>query len=192
MGERQTSVPLAKAVSRGTAGGGAGCRATGAGANQRGGEWKSSAHEVLRGRDCGGDRRARIRIEGAWTPTACGSSWSAWADDFAADGTHIWIAAGVTDLRRGFTGLSAVAQTCWKKSRTGHVFVFRGRRRDLIKLLWWMATDSVYSQAFGTRPFHLAAGRRGLGIVEPRAVVDALEGIDWRRPIRPARRLLAV
>jgi transposase len=26
-------------------------------------------------------------------------------------GAHIWIAAGVTDLRRGFTGLSAVAQT---------------------------------------------------------------------------------
>jgi transposase len=33
-------------------------------------------------------------------------------------GTHIWIAAGVTDLRRGFTGLSAVAQTVLEKSRT--------------------------------------------------------------------------
>jgi transposase len=30
-------------------------------------------------------------------------------------GTHIWIAAGVTDLRRGFTGLSAVAQTVLEK-----------------------------------------------------------------------------
>ncbi len=52
--------------------------------------------------------------------------------------THIWIAAGITDLRRGFTGLSAVAQTVLEKEPfSGHVFVFRGRRGDLIKLLWW-------------------------------------------------------
>src|ERR671921_1390215 len=53
-------------------------------------------------------------------------------------GTSIWIAAGVTDLRRGFTGLSAVAQTVLEQDPfSGHVFVFRGRRGDLIKLLWW-------------------------------------------------------
>ena len=53
-------------------------------------------------------------------------------------GTNIWIAAGVTDLRRGFTGLSAVAQTVLEQDPySGHVFVFRGRRGDLIKLLWW-------------------------------------------------------
>ena len=53
-------------------------------------------------------------------------------------GTRIWIAAGVTDLRSGFTGLSAVVQTVLKKKPfTGHVFVFRGRRGDLIKVLWW-------------------------------------------------------
>ena len=42
-------------------------------------------------------------------------------------GTHIWIAAGVTDLRRGFTGLSAVVQTVLEKEPySGHVFVFLG------------------------------------------------------------------
>ena len=53
-------------------------------------------------------------------------------------GTRIWIAAGVTDLRRGFTGLSGMVQTALSEnSFSGHVFVFRGRRGDLIKLLWW-------------------------------------------------------
>ena len=52
--------------------------------------------------------------------------------------THIWIAAGVTDLRRGFDGLSALVQAKLEQSPfSGHVFVFRGRRGDLIKLLWW-------------------------------------------------------
>jgi transposase len=52
--------------------------------------------------------------------------------------TRIWIAAGVTDLRRGFTGLSALVQTKLEQSPfSGHVFVFRGRRGDLIKVLWY-------------------------------------------------------
>jgi len=53
-------------------------------------------------------------------------------------GTSIWITAGVTDMRRGFTGLSAVAQTVLEQNPySGHIFVFRGKRGDLIKLLWW-------------------------------------------------------
>jgi transposase len=53
-------------------------------------------------------------------------------------GAQIWIAAGVTDLRRGFTGLSAVVQVKLEHDPFGgHVFVFRGRRGDLIKVLWW-------------------------------------------------------
>jgi len=53
-------------------------------------------------------------------------------------GTCVWLAAGVTDLRRGFTGLSALVQTELKANPfSGHVFVFRGRRGDLLKVLWW-------------------------------------------------------
>ena len=53
-------------------------------------------------------------------------------------GTKIWIAAGVTDLRRGFDGLSAQVQnTLQQQPFSGHVFVFRGRRGDIVKLLWW-------------------------------------------------------
>ena len=52
--------------------------------------------------------------------------------------TRIWIVAGVTDMRRGFDGLSAIVQTVVQQSPfCGHVFVFRGRRGDLIKLLWY-------------------------------------------------------
>jgi transposase len=53
-------------------------------------------------------------------------------------GTRIWIAAGVTDRRRGFIGLSGLVQTASEeKPFSGHVFVFRERRGDLIKMLWW-------------------------------------------------------
>ncbi len=53
-------------------------------------------------------------------------------------GTKIWLAAGVTDMRRGFDGLSAKVQTVLEQQPfSGHVFVFRGRRGDIVKLLWW-------------------------------------------------------
>jgi transposase len=56
--------------------------------------------------------------------------------------TQIWIAAGVTDMRRGFTGLSALVQTALEQAPlSGHVFAFRGRRGDLIKLLWFDGDD---------------------------------------------------
>jgi len=53
-------------------------------------------------------------------------------------GTRIWIAAGVTDMRRGFHGLSAQVQTALEQQPlSGHVFVFRGRRGDIVKVLWF-------------------------------------------------------
>jgi len=51
-------------------------------------------------------------------------------------GTRVWLAAGQTDMRKGFDGLAALAQTSLVQDPfSGHVFVFRGRRGDIIKLL---------------------------------------------------------
>jgi transposase len=53
-------------------------------------------------------------------------------------GTRVWLVAGVTDMRRGFDGLAAIVQTALDINPFGgHVFVFRGKRGDLIKVLWW-------------------------------------------------------
>ena len=51
---------------------------------------------------------------------------------------RVWLAAGVTDMRRGFTTLAAQAEQTLKQDPfAGHMFVFRGRRGDLIKIIWW-------------------------------------------------------
>jgi transposase len=52
--------------------------------------------------------------------------------------TRISIAAGVTDMRSGFNGLAAKVQaTLAEDPFSGHVFVFPGRRGDILKILWW-------------------------------------------------------
>ena len=43
--------------------------------------------------------------------------------------TRVWLAAGVTDMRKGFDGLSALAEKVLEQDPySGHLFVFRGRR----------------------------------------------------------------
>jgi transposase len=86
-------------------------------------------------------------------------------------GSRIWLAAGFTDLRKGMDGLSALVQTALHGSPySGHIFVFRGRRGDKVKVLWHSG-DGVC--LFSKR---LSEGK----FVWPQ------EGIDWRRPKRSA------
>ena len=53
-------------------------------------------------------------------------------------GTKVWLVAGVTDMRRGFDGLASNVQSKLAEDPfSGHVFVFRGRKGDRLKVLWW-------------------------------------------------------
>jgi transposase len=108
--------------------------------------------------------------------------------------TQIWIAAGVTDLRRGFTGLSAIAQTVLEKSPfSGHVFVFRGRRGDLIKLLWFDGDGlCLFAKRLERGRFVWPQAESGSVSLTRAQLSMLLEGIDWRRPLRTAAPLVEV
>jgi transposase len=109
-------------------------------------------------------------------------------------GTSIWIAAGVTDLRRGFTGLSAIAQTVLEQNAfSGHVFVFRGKRGDLIKLLWWDGDGlCLFAKRLERGRFIWPQADKGTVSLSRAQLSMLLEGIDWRRPIRTAAPAIAV
>jgi transposase len=101
-------------------------------------------------------------------------------------GTQIWIAAGVTDLRRGFMGLSAVVESVLEqKTFSGHVFVFRGRRGDLIKLLWWDGDGlCLFAKRLERGRFIWPQAEGGTVSLSRAQLSMLLEGIDWRRPAR--------
>jgi transposase len=109
-------------------------------------------------------------------------------------GSHIWIAAGVTDLRRGFTGLSALVQlTLAHDPFSGHVFVFRGRRGDLIKLLWWDGDGlCLFAKRLERGRFLWPRAESGTVSLTRAQLSMLLEGIDWRQPVRTAPPQLSV
>jgi transposase len=109
-------------------------------------------------------------------------------------GTRVWIAAGVTDLRRGFVGLSALVQTTLEQDPfSGHVFVFRGRRGDLIKLLWFDGDGlCLFAKRLERGRFIWPKAETGpVGLTRAQLSM-LLEGIDWRRPVRTAESPLAI
>ena len=108
--------------------------------------------------------------------------------------TKIWIAAGVTDLRRGFTGLSALVQTKLEKSpMSGQVFIFRGRRGDLVKLIWFDGDGlCLFAKRLERGRFIWPQATEGSVSLTRAQLSMLLEGIDWRRPERTWDPQLAV
>lgn len=100
--------------------------------------------------------------------------------------THIWIVAGMTDLRRGFVGLSAMVQTALKENPfSGQIFVFRGRRGDLIKLLWFDGDGlCLFAKRLERGRFVWPKADSGTVSLTRAQLSMLLEGIDWRRPER--------
>ena len=102
-----------------------------------------------------------------------------------AAGTKIHLACRPTDMRRGFDGLSAqVANVLRADPYSGHAFVFRGKRGDYVKILYWDGTGlCLFAKRLEKSRFvwppiiddcmQLTQGQLAL----------LIEGIDWRRTI---------
>ncbi|EIT70307.1 IS66 family insertion sequence element accessory protein TnpB [Hydrocarboniphaga effusa] len=108
-------------------------------------------------------------------------------------GTQVWIAAGVTDMRKGFDGLSALVQQVLADDPfSGPVFAFRGCRGDQLKLLWWDGDGlCLLSKRLERGRFIWPKAESGRVHLTAAQLSMLLEGIDWRPPDRTAKPLKA-
>lgn len=107
--------------------------------------------------------------------------------------TRIWLAAGVTDMRRGFNTLAAQAQTVLKEDPfSGHLFVFRGRRGDLLKIIWWdQQGGCLFYKRLERGQFVWPRAKGGKVSLSASQLSMLLEGIDWRMPKKTWRPVAA-
>lgn len=101
-------------------------------------------------------------------------------------GTRIWLAAGITDMRAGMNGLAVKVETALTENPySGHVFVFRGRRGDMIKVLWWTGDGlCLLAKRLEKGRFVWPQANSGSVALSQAQLSMLLEGIDWRRPER--------
>ena len=108
------------------------------------------------------------------------------------NGARIWLAAGPTDMRKGFTGLSALVQNALEDNPlSGQLFVFCRRRGDLLKVLWWDGTGlCLLAKRLERGRFVWPQAQSGRVWLSSAQLSMLLEGIDWRHPVRTADRLI--
>jgi transposase len=105
----------------------------------------------------------------------------------------VWLAAGHTDIRKGFDGLALRVQEVVKRDpHCGHLFVFRGKRGDLIKLLWHDGQGMcLFAKRLERGRFIWPATVGEVVTISPAQLGYLLEGIDWRSPQHTYRPELA-
>jgi transposase len=109
-------------------------------------------------------------------------------------GTQVWLAAGETDLRKGFDGLAALVQVQLAEDPfSGQLYVFRGRRGDRIKILWWSGDGlCLFAKRLERGKFVWPQATSGTVSLTGAQLSMLLEGIDWRRPVRSYAPQMAV
>jgi transposase len=104
-------------------------------------------------------------------------------------GTRIYLACGHTDMRRGFDGLALMVQEVLERDPfSGALFAFRGKRGDLIKILWWDTQGlCLFSKRLEKGRFVWPMAATGAVSLTAAQLSMLLEGIDWRSPVRSWR-----
>jgi len=99
-------------------------------------------------------------------------------------GVRVWLSTGHTDMRKGFSTLALLVQETLKADpHCGHLFVFRGRRGDLIKVIWHDGQGAcLFSKRLERGRFIWPTSAEGAVTISPAQLGYMLEGIDWRAP----------
>jgi len=98
-------------------------------------------------------------------------------------GTRVLVATGPVDFRKGAEGLAALVKDRMQlEPFSGVVFVFRAKRADRIKLLWWDGTGvCLLSKRLEDGQFRWPKIEHGTMRLSGAQLSALLEGLDWRR-----------
>ena len=104
-------------------------------------------------------------------------------------GVRVWLANGHTDMRRGMNGLVLQVQEALQRDpHAGDLYVFRGRRGDLVKILWHDGLGmSLYAKRLERGRFLWPSPVDGCVAISASQLGYMLDGIDWRNPQRTWR-----
>lgn len=95
----------------------------------------------------------------------------------------VMIATKPVDFRKGAEGLAALVRDTMKADPfSGAVYVFRARRADRIKLIFWDGTGvCLFAKRLEDRAFRWPTIEDGVIRLTAAQLSALLEGLDWRR-----------
>ncbi len=105
-----------------------------------------------------------------------------------APGTRVYLACRPVSMRYGFDGLAAqVSQVLGADPFSGHLFLFRSKRADYLKCLYWDGTGlCLFAKRLEQGKFVWPPIVDGSMVLTPAQLALLIEAIDWRRTVAPA------
>ena len=99
--------------------------------------------------------------------------------------TKIYLALAPVDMRKGFDGLAAQVQCVLRRDPfSGHLFLFRGRRGDRLKGLWWDGSGlMLLAKRLEHGRFVWPQVKDGAMTLTGAQIAMLIEGLDWRRAL---------
>ena len=103
---------------------------------------------------------------------------------FPSNRVRFLISTQPIDFRKGHDGLASIVSSVLRKDPfTGTVFVFRARKADRLKLLYWDGQGfCLYYKVLERGRFPWPAMTEGAARLTSAQLAMLWEGIDWRRP----------
>ena len=97
-------------------------------------------------------------------------------------GVRVWLATGYTDMRKGFASLALQVQEVLRRDPlSGHLFCFRGRRGDLLKVIWHDGQGAcLFTKRLERGRFLWPSPADGVVTISSAQLGYLLSGIDWR------------
>jgi len=104
-----------------------------------------------------------------------------------APGAKVFLACHPVDLRNGFDGLAAkVQQVIGADPFSGHLFIFRGKRGDYLKGLYWDGTGlCLFAKRLERGRFVWPPIVDGSMTLTAGQLALLIEAMDWRRTVAP-------
>ena len=105
-----------------------------------------------------------------------------------APGTKVHLALRPLSMRYGFDGLSAkVVEVLRGDPFSGHLFIFRSKRGDYLKILYWDGSGlCLFAKRLEQGRFVWPPNVDGSLQLTPAQLALLIEAIDWRRTVAPA------
>lgn len=103
-------------------------------------------------------------------------------------GAKVYVATRPVDFRKGPDGLAALVRDTGADPFTGALYVFRAKRADRVKIVWWDGSGlCLFAKRLDEDKFHWPRVENGVIRLAAPQLMALVEGMDWTR-VRAERR----
>lgn len=99
-----------------------------------------------------------------------------------SSGGAVFVATQPVDFRKGASGLVALVRDSGADPFSGALYVFRSKRADRVKIVWWDGTGvCLFAKRLDEHGFHWPRIENSVIRLATAQLLALIDGMDWSR-----------